>query len=729
MWSGFTPDTCAVLRAPHFALAHVAASVVLQRSMFDTPPRRLKWQMFALSFTALFLEMMVIRWVPSVVKLIAFYANLMLLSSFLGLGIGAMVARRHWRLFNFFPLLLAVEIGTLYCCRSAVFGTSEGEIRMSSLNPTVANNLVLVAVFTVNTLLFVPLGQRMGAIFDTLPRLTAYAWDLGGSLAGTLGFGLFSLLHFSPWWGMAGVMAVYLTLSERRRWVLDLPVFAAVLGLVYVSSDPKAIWSPYHYITVSKTDTPRITESAPPADLLTMKDPPIYSVNVHHFYYHYNLALDPARYTPGSEQAKLVGMIGQYFRFPYAVAPGRDRVLVLGAGGGGDVLGALASGVRHVDAVEIDPMVIDVSRRFNPAQPYADPRVTVHIDDARAFLARAAKGYDVIVYGLLDSHALFTSMNNVRLDGYVYTVEGVRRAFELLKEDGMLVFAFYVEKDWLLPKLHRLVAEATGRDPAMYVLNRTFVMCVPKTTGQKFPPSVFQLQRTILTADTSDVAVPTDDWPFLYLRTKTVPFDYVLAIGLLLALSLGALLSLRRGAFGGNDLHFLLLGVGFLLLETKSITDSTLYFGATWLVTAVVVSGVLLMVMAANLLATRLKGFAPWMYVPLFASLALLLLVPREWVLGLGFAGRLGWTLLAVPLPVFFAGIIFSTTFRDAAVPSAAFGANLIGAMIGGFCEYLAMAVGGFRLSLLVIVAYGLSVLVMLATRRQKSIGVPAAAV
>ena len=47
----------------------------------------LHWQMFILSFTALFLELMVIRWVPSVVRLVAYYANLMLLSSFLGLGI------------------------------------------------------------------------------------------------------------------------------------------------------------------------------------------------------------------------------------------------------------------------------------------------------------------------------------------------------------------------------------------------------------------------------------------------------------------------------------------------------------------------------------------------------------------------------------------------------------------------------------------------------------------
>jgi hypothetical protein len=126
------------------------------------------------------------------------------------------------------------------------------------------------------------------------------------------------------------------------------------------------------------------------------------------------------------------------------------------------------------------------------------------------------------------------------------------------------------------------------------------------------------------------------------------------------------------------------------------------------------------MVIAANLVAERLKGFSFWMYAPLFAVLALLLMVPREHIVEYDFAGRLLWTLVVVPLPIFFAGIIFSTTFRSMSVPSAAFGANLVGAMLGGFCEYLAMAVGSRRLSLLVIAAYLGSMLVLVAIRRPR---------
>jgi len=61
---------------------------------------------------------------------------------------------------------------------------------------------------------------------------------------------------------------------------------------------------------------------------------------------------------------------------------------------------------------------------------------------------------------------------------------------------------------------------------------------------------------------------------------------------------------------------------------------------------------------------------------------------------------------MVVPLPIFFAGLIFSTTFRQAVNPSSFFGANLVGAMIGGFSEYLSMVIGNQDLMFLVIGAY-----------------------
>jgi hypothetical protein len=65
--------------------------------------RRRGLELFCLSFLALFLELMVIRWEPAVVRLIAYYANLMLISSFLGLGVGAIVGKKKKSLFGWLP--------------------------------------------------------------------------------------------------------------------------------------------------------------------------------------------------------------------------------------------------------------------------------------------------------------------------------------------------------------------------------------------------------------------------------------------------------------------------------------------------------------------------------------------------------------------------------------------------------------------------------------------------
>jgi MFS family permease len=681
-------------------------------------PQRIppQWQMFLLSFTALFLELMVIRWVPSVVRLVAYYANLMLLSSFLGLGVGAMAGNRKWRLFGWFPVLLAGYIVALLLSRQLALGSSGEEMRFGALPLQLFNYAILIGLFVANALVFVPVGQQMGALFTALPRLKAYAWDLGGSLCGTLCFGLFSLLHFSPVLGMAVVMLLYLSLVPWRHWRWAVPVFGLVLFGMFAANDRATLWSPYYHIVVRDIATTRPLTEAPP-DLATMKDPPLFVVSVNQDFYHIDGAQNPARYSPGSHAGELAAKQRAQYQVPYLLAGPRQRVLVVGAGGGADVQGALTAGASYIDAVEIDPVVADISRHFNADAPYTDPRVHLHVDDARSFLSKASPDYDLITFGYLDSQALFSSMSNLRLDGYVYTVESIRTAYGLLNEKGVLTLSFGYGQHWLLLKLYRMVVEATGRVPIFYESPGHVVFCVPKTVLPAPPPRTINGLDLAMMPAMPQVEPATDDWPFLYLARRTVPSDYLIVIGGLLLVSLLAVGTLRGRSFGRSDAHFALLGMGFLLLETKSISDCSLYFGATWLVTLLVVTGVLLMVLASNVVAGRVPRFSLWFYAPLFAVLVLLVVVPREQVLAFSLAGRLAWTLLVVPLPVFFAGLIFSTGFREAANPAVLFGANLIGAMIGGFAEYLGMAVGSHHLSYLVIAAYAGSLLCLLRNR------------
>ena len=677
----------------------------------------LRWQMFILSFTALFLELMVIRWVPSAVRLVAYYANLMLLSSFLGLGVGAMASGRKWRLFAWFPVLLAVDIGTLLLCRHLVIGSSGAEMRFGAMNLQLVNFSILFGLFVANALVFVPVGQQMGRLFGALPPLKAYAWDLGGSLCGTLCFGLFSLRHFSPVLGMAGVMLLYLSLAPWRRWAWSVPVFALVLFGMLATNDRATLWSPYYHIVVRDVVTNEALTEAP-ADLATRHDPPFYIVSVNQDFYHIDASQNPARYTPGSPAAELAAKQQAQYRVPYILGGPRQRVLIVGAGGGADVQGALAAGASYIDAVEIDPVVAAISRRFNADAPYSDPRVHLHVDDARSFISKAKPGYDLVAFGYLDSQALFSSMSNLRLDGFVYTVESIRRAYGLLNDQGILMLSFGYGQHFLLLKLYRMVVEATGRIPVFYETRGHVIFCVPRGQLPAPPPRLINGLELSMMPVMPTVEPATDDWPFLYLSRKTVPTDYLIVIGGLLALSLLAVGTLRGRSFARHDAHFALLGTGFLLLETKSITDCSLYFGATWLVTLIVVTGVLLMVLASNLVASRLPRLSLGVYAPLFASLALLCVMPREQILAFGLGGRLAWALLAVPLPVFFAGLIFSAGFRQAANPAALFGANLIGAMVGGFAEYLGMAVGSQHLSYLVIAAYAGSLLCLLSDQR-----------
>jgi len=117
------------------------------------------------------------------------------------------------------------------------------------------------------------------------------------------------------------------------------------------------------------------------------------------------------------------------------------------------------------------------------------------------------------------------------------------------------------------------------------------------------------------------------------------------------------------------------------------------------------------MVLAANAVAMRIEGLSPGMYVLLLVSVLALYLVPNDQILAWPLPARLIWALTAVPLPIFFAGLIFSTTFRGVRDIASLLGANLIGATAGGFCEYISMASGTRALTLLVLAAYGASFL------------------
>src|SRR5262249_16208331 len=92
--------------------------------------RRLRGlELFCLSFLALFLDLMVIRWAPAVGRLIAYYANLILISSFLGLGVGAIIGNKRKSLFQWLPTLLLINVVWLLIAHFITLPTTASEHR------------------------------------------------------------------------------------------------------------------------------------------------------------------------------------------------------------------------------------------------------------------------------------------------------------------------------------------------------------------------------------------------------------------------------------------------------------------------------------------------------------------------------------------------------------------------------------------------------------------------
>ena len=89
---------------------------------------------------------------------------------------------------------------------------------------------------------------------------------------------------------------------------------------------------------------------------------------------------------------------------------------------------ALSKGAKHIDAVDIDPRIMDIGVEKNPDHPYDDPRVTRHVNDGRAFLETTDTKYDLILFALPDSLALVTGASQIRLESFLFTEQALTAA-------------------------------------------------------------------------------------------------------------------------------------------------------------------------------------------------------------------------------------------------------------------------------------------------------------
>jgi hypothetical protein len=402
------------------------------------------------------------------------------------------------------------------------------------------------------------------------------------------------------------------------------------------------------------------------------------------------------------------------------VEPGSlGRVLVVGAGSGNDVALALAHGAAHVDAVEIDPVLMERGRKLHPDDPYGDSRVQAFVDDGRAFLERTDRTYDVIVFALPDSLTLVSGQGAIRLESYLFTREALATARAHLRPRGVFSMYNYYRPD-VFEKYARTLGTVFGRPPCYEPGPR-------EGSGSRFQAVLTIARDGPVTAcgrtwrANGPAPEPaTDDRPFPYLRGRTIPAFYLVTLGAMLAASL---LIVRRTTGGLAAMRpyadLFLMGAAFLLLETKNVVQFALLFGTTWLVNALVFAGILGTVALAIEVARRVRLPDPSVgYAALFATLVAAWAISGQTLLELPFPVRFAAATVLAFAPVFVANLVFAERFRRSASSVVAFGANLLGAMVGGVLEYAAIATG-YR-ALLVLVA-GLYAAAFVIERRRAS--------
>lgn len=691
------------------------------------------WELFLISVISLFVELLVIRWLSSEIRIFAYFKNIPLMATLFGLGLGLALSNSKKDLGWMFP------VGLFILCFLISFADPLHLVHVTCINPVehyligtnergfegnatyldkamlvIPGLIVLCTVFYIIVGTFMSIGQRLGKLFDEFPPLVAYSINVGASFIGIALFTLMSFLSLKPeiWVTSAAVMCAWFW---RKPWQLG--ILAACAALAFFTSQPGVIWSPYYRVSLTKNVIP--ADGDHPAFLYGN------TIDVNHdgiegAYDH--RAETFAKASPAQRKQML-----DYYDMLYKLIGEKPRsVLVLAAGAGNDLAAGLRHGATDIDAVEIDPVIHKLGTEIHPEKPYSNPAVHIHIDDARAFLKQTKRQYDLVDFAYLDSHSAFSSMSSIRLDNYIYTLESFKEAKKLMKPDGIMAVTFYATTSWQTTRLFKTITEAMGEEPiGIWSENKTalqflvgpgvdkeHIKQVIAGTGMKLfdKEENKALNKTEL-ADWDRINVTTDDWPYLFLRERGMTITY--AAGLIFTLCIGW--RLVRKCFGSYTVEPLgrtmfYLGAAFMLVEVKSVSQMGLLAGTTWLVNSAVIAAILIMILIANILQMRIKVQDPKpLYILLFVALIGSYFMPLSMFNAMGMFERLTLGGLVLALPIFFASWIFAITFSKVDVPHNALGMNLLGTLVGGALEYFSMVLGISALNLVALALYGLA--------------------
>jgi hypothetical protein len=635
------------------------------------------------SFLMLFVELALIRWTAANNVYLAGATNLVLLASFLGIGLGFLNAKStRIDYLRWTPLTLLALVGFVLGF-PVILETLSGASPYRGLQnmPALPRPVSLGIIFLLSVAVMAGFGQAVSRLFVQFRPLRAYRLDVAGSIAGIVVFTALSFLGLPPMsWGVIAAAGLAFLVGRRPRWWQWAAIGGVFALLVMDSFAPHEQWSPYYKLSVNRQGT------AAPAVYVTANNVPYQA----------------------ARSLRVLHLQKKFYFYPYQHVSRASLAnqLIIGAGTGNDVAVALSEGARHIDAVEIDPSLLGIGRQQHPNHPYQSPRVTAHVADGRAYMQATSQHYNLIEYALPDSLTALAGQSNLRLEGYLLTEQSLSQARARLAPGGTFTMYNYYQP-FLLARYATTIEQAFHRTPCVQV--------GPPLGGRRLAVLTVRANGPVPNCTTywkGPVTAPaSDDHPFPYLQGNTIPGFYLWMLGVILVAALllvrigGGRLTRMRGYL---DLAF--MGAAFLLLETKNIVQFALLFGSTWFVNSLVFAAVLLTVYLAVETVSRVKLPPPIvLYAGLIGALVLAWIVPQESLLSLPAVPRFLASGALAFAPIYLANLIFAQRFSSVETSGTAFAANLLGAMVGGALEYLSL-VTGYRFLLIVVgVLYALA--------------------
>ncbi len=701
------------------------------------------WGIFIVSMTSLLLETLLIRWIGTEIRIFAYLQNIILIACVLGLGLGAFTSTQSVKLRQILiPLAIVVAIIVFPISHQAFgriseFLTVHGEnvIWGTGLDQGLGSSGWLKSLFVMLIGLamtyiilmlivdmFVPLGQILGKLINQHTNTTwAYSINILGGVIGTWLFALLSYFYFPPfvWFLTLAILLIVLSYgSTNERTVNSILIIFIVLLSIPAGraiNSIETVWSPYQKLAVEKVPSGY---------------PDHYQIWVNNVGYQVitDLRSENTSRKPDMFSAVQKGL--SQYDIPLLLHPSPKDVLIVGAGTGNDASGALRNRAQNITAVEIDPAIIEIGRKFHPEKPYDSPIVNIVNDDARSFFATTQYKYDLISFGLLDSHTT-TSLTNARLDHYVYTQESITQAASLLKPGGVLTLMFEVGRPYIGERIRLILLDIFGEEPITFrIPNNDYgvggVMFIAGDlnsvnqqlgTNERLGSFIRDLQKATPSTVLNSPKVTTDDWPYFYLENPKIPFLYFWISGLIILIFMKSYKkwtgeNIRTFKLNRNFWHFFCLGAAFLLLEVQNISKASVVLGNTWVVNTIIISSILMMALLANWVSYKF----PKLPLSIIYS-ALIITTVGLYFIDLARFAFLPYTIKAIvtggltSLPMLFSGIVFIRSFSIVPEKDKALGANLLGAMLGALLQSITFAIGIRALLLVVAVFYIISFL------------------